>query len=140
MPGDTQIFELGDVVLQSGAVLPAARLAYKTYGRLNATGDNVVVLPTFYTGSHMRNEGFFGPGRGIDPERHFIVSVNMFGNGLSSSPSNAPAPVDGPRFPDSYSHRFDPECCREPMGCRRPWPPRHSVERALLEWVCCNRG
>lgn len=100
MSGDAQIFELGDVTLQSGAVLPAARLVYKTYGSLNAAGDNVVLLPTFYTGNHLRNEGFFAPGRGIDPERHFIVSVNLFGNGLSSSPSNTPAPADGPRFPD----------------------------------------
>ena len=100
MSDDALIFELGDIELQSGAVLPAARLAYKTYGRLNAGGDNVVVLPTFYTGTHMRNEGFFGPGRGIDPGRHFIVSINLFGNGLSSSPSNTPAPADGPRFPD----------------------------------------
>ena len=37
---------------------PGLQLAYKTYGELNASGDNAVVLPTFYTGSHMRNEGF----------------------------------------------------------------------------------
>ena len=97
---DFDIFELGDVVLQSGGVIPAARLAYKTYGTLNADGDNVVVLPTFYTGTHARNEGYFGPGRAIDPARHFIVAINMFGNGLSSSPSNTPAPFDGPRFPN----------------------------------------
>jgi homoserine O-acetyltransferase len=56
-------------------------------------------LPTFYTGSHQRNEGFFGKGRAIDPDKHFIVSINMFGNGFSSSPSNTKAPQDGPRFP-----------------------------------------
>lgn len=94
------VFELGDVVLQSGAVLPSARLAYKTYGSLDSTGDNVIVLPTFYTGTHTRNEGFFGPGRAIDPARHFIVSINLFGNGISSSPSNTPLPANGPRFPD----------------------------------------
>ena len=62
--------------------------------------DNVIVLPTFYTGTHIRNEGFFGPDRAMDPAIHFIVSVNMFGNGYSSSPSNTPAPFDGPRFPN----------------------------------------
>ncbi len=96
---DYEIFHLKDFELQSGAVLPDARLAYKTYGELNAAGDNVVVLPTFYTGTHMRNEGFFGPGRAIDPARHFVVSVNLFGNGISSSPSNTPAPFDAARFP-----------------------------------------
>lgn len=93
-------FKLGDLKLQSSVVLPDARLAYKTYGEPNADRDNVVVLPTFYTGNHMRNEGFFGPGRAIDPARHFIVSVNLFGNGISSSPSNTPIPFNAAAFPD----------------------------------------
>ncbi len=99
MPDSCEYFELGDVELQSGKSLRKACLAYKTYGELSPDSDNVVVLPTFFTGTHRRNQGFFGPGRAIDPARHFIVSVNMFGNGLSSSPSNTPAPQDGPRFP-----------------------------------------
>ncbi len=85
--------------MQCGDTLPNARLAYKTYGRLNRAKDNVVVLPTFYTGSHVQNDGFFGVGRAIDPGKHFIVSINLFGNGISSSPSNTPAPYDGSRFP-----------------------------------------
>ena len=88
MAVDHLLFDLGNFELQSGGFLPGAQLAYKTYGELNDNRDNVVVLPTFYTGSHMRNEGFFGSGRAIDPARHFVVSVNLFGNGISSSPSN----------------------------------------------------
>ena len=94
-----EIYDLGNIKLLSGEVIKSARLAYKTYGTLNSNGDNVVLLPTFYTGTHKRNEGFFGSGRAIDPNKHFIVSINMFGNGLSSSPSNTPSPHDGPRFP-----------------------------------------
>ena len=97
---DYQSYDLGDLQLQSGETLPDAKLAYQSYGELSPSKDNVVVLPTFYTGSHNRNEGFFGSGRAIDPARHFIVSINMFGNGLSSSPSNTAAPFDGPRFPN----------------------------------------
>ncbi|WP_193045407.1 alpha/beta fold hydrolase [Mycolicibacterium baixiangningiae] len=93
-------FDLGDVRLLSGETLPNAQLAYKTYGRLNAAGDNVVVLPTFFTGTHRRNEGFFGPGRAIDPEHHFVVSINMFGNGLSTSPSHAAPGQQGAWFPE----------------------------------------
>ena len=94
-----RIFELGDVRLQSGAVLKNAELVYATYGTLGPKGDNAIVLPTFYTGTHLRNEALFGPGRAIDPARHFVVSINLFGNGYSSSPSNSTAPQDGPRFP-----------------------------------------
>lgn len=119
---DYELFELGEVALQRGGLLPDARLAYKTYGSLNAAGDNVVLLPTFYTGSHRRNEGYFGPGRALDPSHHFIVSVNLFGNGLSSSPSNTPPPFDGPRFPEitfwdnvAFQHRL----LTERLGVRR---------------------
>jgi len=96
---DFQTLELGDVELLSGETLRDARLAYNTYGELNTARDNVVVLPTFFTGTHHRNEGFFGDGRAIDPAKHFIVSINMFGNGLSTSPSCAADGQDGPRFP-----------------------------------------
>jgi len=100
MPSGYEIYRLGDVPLQSGEVLKDAHLAYVTHGTLNPAGDNVVLLPTFYTGTHLRNEALFGSGRAIDPARHFVVTVNLFGNGYSSSPSNADASQAGPRFPD----------------------------------------
>ena len=96
---DYQVFHLRDFELQSGIVVPDLQMAYQTYGALNAARNNVVLLPTFYTGTHWRNEGFFGPGRGIDPAKHFIVSINLVGNGLSSSPSNTPAPLAAANFP-----------------------------------------
>ncbi len=99
MAADCDIFSISDFELQSGATLPDAKLAYKTYGELNQEGSNVVLLPTFYTGSHLRNEGFFGTGRAIDPAKHFVVSVNLFGNGISSSPSNTPPPFNAANFP-----------------------------------------
>ena len=61
-----QTFTIDNLELQCGVMLPTARLVYRTYGELNAAKDNVVVLPTFYTGTHIRNEGFFGQGRAID--------------------------------------------------------------------------
>ena len=35
----------------------------------------------------------------LDPAEYFIIVTNMFGNGLSSSPSNMPPPFDRARFP-----------------------------------------
>ena len=96
---DFDTFELGDVALQSGVTLRQARLAYKTYGTLNPARDNVVLVPTFYAGQHPEAEGLMGPGRAIDPARHFVVVPNMLGNGLSSSPSNTPPPFDRAAFP-----------------------------------------
>lgn len=103
-------YELGDVRLQSGVVLKNAQLAYVIYGVLSPAADNAVLLPTFYTGTHIRNELLFGPGRAIDPARHFVVSINLLGNGYSSSPSNSSPPQDGPRFP--HVTIFDNVACQ----------------------------
>ena len=92
-------YELGDIELLSGETLFSAKLAYKTYGALNSDKNNVILLPTFYTGTHKRNEGFFGANRAINPEKHFIISINLFGNGLSTSPSNADKKQRGSKFP-----------------------------------------
>ena len=100
MQSSLKYFQLGDIKLLSGKVLPDAVLAYTTSGELSPNKDNVVLLPTFYTGSHIRNEGFFGAERAIDPAQYFIISVNMFGNGFSTSPSNAAVSVRGSHFPD----------------------------------------
>lgn len=116
------IYALGDVRLQSGEVLRGAELAYATYGTLNEAADNAVLLPTFYTGTHRRNEPLFGPGRAIDPASHFVISVNLFGNGYSSSPSTARPPQDGPRFP--HVTLYDNVACQhrlltERLGVKR---------------------
>ena len=96
---DYEIFEAGNLDLQSGETLRGAKLAYKTYGRLNANKDNVVVFPTFFGGKHTQNEGMIGEGKTLDPSKYFIIVPNMFGNSVSSSPSNAMPPYNRARFP-----------------------------------------
>ena len=86
---DYQVFEAGDVLLQSGVVFRSLRLAYQTYGTLNARKDNVIVYPTSFSAQHTDTEWLVQPGGILDPDRFFIVIPNLFGNGLSSSPSNS---------------------------------------------------
>lgn len=93
------IFELGDLALDGGVTLPKARLAYATYGTLNAARDNVIVFPTWFTGTHSDLEWLIGEGRPLDTRSYFVIVPSLFGNGLSSSPSNTPAPFDRARFP-----------------------------------------
>ncbi len=66
-PTDAEYFELGDVTLAHGATLRGARLAYKTYGTLNADRSNAIVYPTWYSGEW------------------FVIVPNMLGNGLSNA-------------------------------------------------------
>jgi len=96
---DYSIFEAGDVVLQSGLTYRNARLAYKTHGTLNAAKSNAIVYPTSFGAQHTDLEWQIGAGKPLDPAKYFIVIINKFGNGLSSSPSNTPPPFDRGRYP-----------------------------------------
>jgi homoserine O-acetyltransferase len=96
---DYQIFEAGDVVLQSGLTYRRARLAYKTFGALDPAKSNAIVYPTSYGAQHYDLEWTIAPDKALDPTRYFIIIINKFGNGLSSSPSNTPPPFDRGRWP-----------------------------------------
>lgn len=96
---DYEIFELGDIPLVSGVMFKNAKLAYKTHGTLNSSKSNSILFPTCYGGTHVDEEYMIGEGKALDPSKYFIIQVNMFANGLSSSPSNMPAPQDRARFP-----------------------------------------
>ena len=98
--GDYDVFEAGDVPLQSGAVFRSMRLAYRTYGTLNARKDNVIVYPTSFSAQHYDTEWLIQRSGVLDPDRFFIIIPNLFGNGLSSSPSNSEVMP----FPDISYH------------------------------------
>jgi homoserine O-acetyltransferase/O-succinyltransferase len=101
---DYEIFEAGDVTLQSGVVFPSLRLAYKTYGTLAPAKDNVIVYPTSFGAQHYDIEWLVERGGALDPDRYFIIIPNLFGNGLSSSPSNSPVFQDEAPFPAITYH------------------------------------
>lgn len=92
---------LQDFSLESGAVLVDAQISFRTYGSLSATGDNAVLLFTYYTGDDHSYHPWIGPGRPIDPYEHFVIVVNHFGGGVSSSPSTTGAGFDGVGLGDS---------------------------------------
>lgn len=103
MTADYQTFEIADFTLQRGITLPRARLAYKTYGTLARDRSNAILYPTSYGAQHTDTEWLIGPGRVLDPSEWFIIIPNMFGNGLSSSPSNLEAPFGPDRSP-AFTH------------------------------------
>jgi homoserine O-acetyltransferase/O-succinyltransferase len=91
---------LRDFRTESGVVLPEAHLVYATLGKLNARGDNAILLPSHYMANVNGYNWLIGSAnRALDPARDFLVLTELFGNGRSSSPSNTPEPFHGPRFP-----------------------------------------
>ena len=74
--------------LESGAILPELRIAYHTYGTLNADGSNVVwVCHALTANSDVVGwwAGLIGDNCVIDPAKHFIVCANILGSCYGSS-------------------------------------------------------
>ncbi len=88
---DCDFFEAGNVVLESGKILPDTKLAYTTFGELNSTGDNAVLVITHFGGTHANSQYLIGETMALNPSRYFIVVANLLGNGASSSPSHGMA-------------------------------------------------
>jgi homoserine O-acetyltransferase len=84
-------FLIPNFELQCGAVLPEAQLVYQTYGELRDNRQNVILYPTSYGAQHTDIEWLIRTDSILDPTQWFIIIPNMFGNGLSSSPSNCEA-------------------------------------------------
>lgn len=100
---DYELFDLGDLRLQRGLTVPGARLAYKTYGTLADDKANAILYPTSFGAHHTDIEWLIGPGHILDTDRWFVVIPNMFGNGLSTSPSTIGEPFDKGRWPE-FTH------------------------------------
>ena len=97
--GERHEFAISNFRTESGVTLPKALIVYGTYGHLNAGKSNAVLLPSHYMADFHGYEWLIGPGKALDPAELFLVSTELFGNGSSSSPSNTPEPLHGPRFP-----------------------------------------
>jgi len=68
---------------ESGFVFPESTIAYKTWGTLNARGDNAVVIFHALTGNASADEwfhGLFTSTEVIDPARQFIICINTLGS------------------------------------------------------------
>lgn len=85
-----KVFSIPNFELQCGKVLTEAKIVYQTYGELNSDRSNVILYPTSYGAQHPDIEWLVRADSILDPTNWFVVISNMFGNGLSSSPSNCP--------------------------------------------------
>ncbi|PFG30885.1 homoserine O-acetyltransferase MetX [Paramicrobacterium agarici] len=115
-PAGARLFAaLGEFSFGAGGALPFVRIAYETWGTLNADRDNAVLVLHALTGdSHVRGpagaghptagwwEDIVGPGKVIDTDRYFVVAPNMLGGcqGTTGPASFAPDGTEwGSRFP-----------------------------------------
>lgn len=94
--------------LSSGASLGPVTLAYETYGRLNDSRDNaILILHAFSGDAHVAGvhaeddekpgwwEYMVGPGKGIDTERFFVICINILGSCMGSTGPASTHPATG---------------------------------------------
>lgn len=98
--GQLQFADLRECALESGETIRDCSIGYRTFGSLSGERSNVVLIPSWFTGTTEQLAGLIGPGKLIDSSKFFVIAVDAFGNGVSSSPSNSTAQPESafPRF------------------------------------------
>lgn len=90
--GHRLFVDVGPLVTETGVLIPEVRVAYETWGTLNADRSNAIYICHALTGdSHVTGpagpghatagwwEGLVGPGRDIDTDEWFVVCANVLG-------------------------------------------------------------
>ncbi|QDA56123.1 homoserine O-acetyltransferase MetX [Thermomonas aquatica] len=103
IPPGTRWFELpSPFPMKRGGALHGARIAYETWGELDAARGNAILIvtglsPDAHAAANPGNpepgwwESMLGPGKPIDTDRWFVVCVNSLG---SCKGSTGPASID----------------------------------------------
>jgi homoserine O-acetyltransferase len=100
---------------KSGQVIPEFSLRYETYGKLNATRNNAILICHALSGDHHcagwhtpndRKPGWWnnliGPGKAVDTRRFFVVCANVLGGCQGSTGPASSHPETG----QPYALRF----------------------------------
>lgn len=107
-------FESG-IRLDSGRILAPITLAYETYGTLDATASNAILVEHAWTGSaHLAGrlneseskpgwwDAIVGPGRLLDTDRYFVICSNVIGSCFGSTGPTSLNPKTGKRYNLSF--------------------------------------
>jgi homoserine O-acetyltransferase len=113
-PGDRRFADVGGFALELGGRLPHVRVAYETWGTLNADASNAVLVLHALTGdSHVVGgaglghasagwwDGLIGPGGPIDSRQWFVVAPNVLG-GCQGTTGPSSLRSDGQRYGSTF--------------------------------------
>ncbi|MEI7905609.1 MAG: homoserine O-acetyltransferase [Candidatus Firestonebacteria bacterium] len=100
---ETKLFKFDSLTLENGEALSPVQLAYETYGSLNNSKDNAILLCHALSGdAHVAGiskttgkpgwwEFLIGPGRAFDTNKYFVICSNVIGG---CSGSTGPSSID----------------------------------------------
>jgi homoserine O-acetyltransferase len=105
---DTQFAEMSTPLrLESGQSLPAYRIAYETYGKLNNEKNNAILIchalsgDAHAAGYHDRDDrpgwwdNAIGPGKGFDTSKFFVICSNVIGGCKGTTGPSSLDPATG---------------------------------------------
>ena len=95
--------QLGDLALESGAIIPDFKMTYITFGTLNATRDNAILSIHGLRGDHNSQTIWAGPGKAFDTNRYFVIQPDTLAApsldpNLTTSPTRSGLNMSFPRF------------------------------------------
>lgn len=90
---EKKCFQLPAYTTLGGKTIRELRIGYETWGKLNAAGDNAILIAHYFSGtSHAAGkyaeddgepgywDAIIGPGKAIDTDRYFVVSADALCN------------------------------------------------------------
>ncbi len=98
--GERKFLSIGSLTLESGEVLQAVTIAYQSWGVLNESRDNAILVNHAMTGwSDVPGwwPSMVGPGLPFDTDKYFVVCPNVIGGCQGSTGPSSLGP-DGGRY------------------------------------------
>ncbi len=156
--GTLTYYDIGDLSLESGAVLPDVTVAVQCWGEPSPTLDNIVLIEHALTGdSHVIGPagpdhitpgwwaGMVGPGAPIDTDEWCVLVTNALGSCRGTTGPASPAP-DG----KAWGSRFPAISIRDQVETERALADLLGIDRfatviggslggmRAMEWMICH--
>lgn len=94
-----QFSNIGDFLLENNDTILSCKIGYRTIGELNADKSNIIIYPTWFSGTSEQIVPLIAKDKLIDGSGYFIIIIDALGNGISSSPNNSTL-QEGSDFPE----------------------------------------
>jgi len=111
MIAEADIVRFDSISLDSGATLAPVEVAYESYGNLNASKTNAILVQHAFSGdAHAAGspdkpgwwDNMIGPGKAFDTERYFVICSNVLGGCRGTTGPSSINPATGCPYAMSF--------------------------------------
>jgi homoserine O-acetyltransferase/O-succinyltransferase len=139
MVTETQIVQFDSIALDCGSTIAPVDVAYETYGELNASKSNAILVLHAFTGdAHAAGtdkltgatgwwDSMIGPGKGFDTDKYFVICSNILGGCRGTSGPGSINPETG----CPYGMSFPPVTIPDMVRLQKMLVEHLGIERLL---------